>query len=87
VLILTKKTYRTAGGGLAGRLRVMFAYVTIPGGGTVVARRKVQSDVLHELRRARKVPAVVVATLRAASGAPRSVGVSRVITVRSARHR
>jgi hypothetical protein len=87
VLILTKKTYRTAGGGLAGRLRVMFAYVTIPGGGTVVVRRKVQSDALHELRRARKVPAVVVATLRSASRAPRSVGVSRVITVRSARHR
>ena len=87
VLILTKKTYRSASGGLAGRLRVMFAYVTIPGGGTTVVRRSVQSDALRALRRARTVPAIVIATLRSASGAPRSVGVSRVITVRSARRR
>jgi hypothetical protein len=87
VLILTKKTYRTAAGGLAGRLRVMFAYVTIPGGGTAIVRRSVEPDVLRALRRARKVPAVVVARLRSAGGGPRTVGVSRVITVRSARHR
>ncbi len=87
VLILTKKTYRTAGGGLAGRLRVMFAYVVIPGAGTIVVRRHVQHDALRALRRARKVPAVVVATLRSAGGRPRSVRVSRLITVRSARRR
>ena len=53
VLILTKKTYRTSGGGLAGRLRVMFAYVSITGGRTVTVKRRVQADALHALRRAR----------------------------------
>jgi hypothetical protein len=65
----------------------MFAYVEIPGGGTIVVRRQVQHDALSALRRARKVPAVVVATLRSTGGQPRSVGVSGLITVRSARRR
>jgi hypothetical protein len=87
VLILTQQTYRTSGGGLAGRLRVMFAYVSIAGGRTVTVKRQVQADALHALRRARKVPVVVVATLRSANGRARSLGVTRVITVGSARHR
>ena len=87
VLILTKRTYRTSGGGLAGRLRVLFAYVSIPGGRTVIVRRHVQADALRALRRARHVPVVVVATLRSANGHPRSLGVTRVITVPSARRR
>ena len=81
MLILTKTTYRTSGGGLAGRLRVMFAYVSIPGGRTVIVKRHVQADALRALRRARQVPVVVVATLRSANGHPRSLGVTRVITV------
>ncbi len=87
VLILTKKTYRTSGGALAGRLRVMFAYVSITGGRTITVKRRVQADAFHALRRARKVPVVVVATLRSANGQPHSLGVTRVITVRSARRR
>ena len=88
VLILTKKTYRTSGGGLAGRLRVMFAYVSITGGRTITVTRRVQADALRALRAARsKVPVVVVATLRSANGRPRSLGVTRVITVPSARRR
>ncbi len=85
VLILTRQTYRTSGGGLAGRLRVMFAYVSIAGGRTITVERQVQADALHSLRRARKVPVVVVATLRSANGRTRSLGVTRVITVVSAR--
>ena len=87
VLILTKKTYQTSSGGLAGHLRVMFAYVSIPGGATVTVKRQVQTDALRTLRRARKVTVVVVATLRTAGSAPRRVGVDRVITVQAARRR
>ncbi len=87
VLILTKRAYRASGGGLAGRLRVMFAYIAIAGGRTVTVKRRVQADALHALRRGRKVPVVVVATLRSANGRPRSLGATRVITVGSARRR
>jgi hypothetical protein len=54
VLVMTVRSYRAVAGGPVGPLRVLFAYVDIPAGQTLVVRRKVPADVLHALRRARR---------------------------------
>ena len=68
VLILTVRSFRTVAGGPAGRLRVMFAYVTIPAGRTVVIRRQVQASVVRVLRRARRFSVRVLAALGTPGG-------------------
>ena len=51
VLVLTIGRFRTVHGGPVGRLRVMFAYVTVPAGQTIVVRRAVLGPVARVLRR------------------------------------
>jgi hypothetical protein len=83
VLVLTTKNYRTVAGGPAGRIRVMFAFVRIPGGTTQVVKRKVQSDALHALRHLRGVHAKVITELKDSGGPTKTVSAQRSIRLAS----
>jgi hypothetical protein len=66
VLILTMGHYRTSPGGPSGRLRVMFAHVTIRGEKTALVTRAVEPDVARVLRRAAPLKVQVMATMNGA---------------------
>jgi hypothetical protein len=83
VLVLTVKNYRTVSGGPAGKIRVLFAYVSIPGGSTLVIKRSVQRDALKTLRHIRAVRAKVITTLRDSGGPMKTVSAQRAIRVAS----
>jgi hypothetical protein len=69
VLVVTKKSFRTKAGGPAGPLRVLFAYVSIPGQQTRFVTASVSGSVASVLRRQRSTMVRVTASLsnRAAS--------------------
>ena len=69
VLVVTSKAYRPTAGGPTGQLRVMFAYLDIPGGFTEIARRPVRGAVQRLLDRKAPLSVHVVATLTNGSGA------------------
>jgi hypothetical protein len=71
VLVLTAKAYRPTSGGPSGRLRVLFAYVTIPGGQTAIVRRSVKGAVKRLLTR--KAPLSVHVTATLSSGGAKAV--------------
>jgi hypothetical protein len=80
VLVLTVATFRAVPGGPAGPLRVIFAYVSIPAGRTLVVRQAVASNVLGMLRRAGTVKVRVAAPLSQSGGAPaRTLAASRLV--------
>jgi hypothetical protein len=70
VLVLTTKAYRPRSGGPSGQLRVLFAYVSIPGGETAIVRRPVKGAVRRLLVRQAPVSVLVTATLSRGSGKP-----------------
>jgi hypothetical protein len=63
VLVLTKRSFRTSAGGPAGPLRLLFAYVSIPGNQTRFVTRPVSGAVATVLRRLRSVTVRVNASL------------------------
>jgi len=69
VLVVTSKAYRPTAGGPTGQLRVMFAYLDIPGGFTEIARRPVRGAVQRLLDRKAPLSVHVVATLTNGSSA------------------
>jgi hypothetical protein len=83
VLVLTVKNYRTVTGGPAGKIRVLFAYVSIPGGTTQVVKRKIQSDALHALRHLNGVQAKVTTTLKDSGGPIKTVSAQRSVRLAS----
>jgi hypothetical protein len=70
VLVLTTKAYRPMSGGPSGQLRVLFAYVSIPGGETAIVRRPVKGAVRRLLVRKAPVSVLVTATLSRGGGRP-----------------
>lgn len=66
VLILTMRRFHTTAGGPSGRLRVVFAYVTIRGGRTAAVTRSVEPEVAHVLRRAAPLKVQVTASMNGA---------------------
>ncbi|MFL5828489.1 MAG: Ig-like domain-containing protein [Solirubrobacteraceae bacterium] len=83
VQVLSVKNYRTISGGPAGKIRILFAYVRIPGGSTVVVKRSVQRDALHALRHLRGVHAKVITTLKDSGGPAKTVSAQRSIRLAS----
>jgi hypothetical protein len=77
VEILTARSFRPSPGGPSGPLRVMFAYVSIPGGSTQVVARPVPSDVARTLRRAAPVKVNVTLQFNTGSGGSISGTASR----------
>jgi hypothetical protein len=71
VLVLTTKAYRPKSGGPSGQLRVLFAYLSIPGGETAIVRRPVKGAVRQLL--ARKAPLSVRVTATLTSGGGKAV--------------
>ena len=61
--MVTKKRFRTTRGGPAGQLRVLFAYVSIPGSQTRFVTGLVPGSVASVLRRLRFVTVRVAASL------------------------
>jgi hypothetical protein len=70
VLVLTTKAYRPMSGGPSGQLRVLFAYVSIPGGETAIVRRPVKGPVRQLLARKAPLSVRVTATLTRSGGKP-----------------
>jgi hypothetical protein len=68
VLILTAKSYQAFAGGPSGHLRVLFAYVSIQGGQTVVVQRGLPGAVASVLRRHLPVQVSVEASLADSTG-------------------
>jgi hypothetical protein len=68
VLVLTRKSYRPMSGGPSGQLRVLFAYVSIPGGETAIVRRPVKGAVRQLLAHKAPLPVLVTATLSSGGG-------------------
>jgi len=70
VLVVTAKAYAPIRGGPTGQVRVLFAYVDIPGGQAGIARRPVSGAVKRLLERKAPLAVRVVATLASGSGKP-----------------
>jgi Bacterial Ig-like domain len=83
VLVLTVKRYQTVSGGPSGNIRVLFAYVRIPGGTTTTVKRHVQSDALRALRHLHGVHAKVITTLKDSGGPTKTVSAQRSIRLAS----
>jgi hypothetical protein len=69
VLVTTVRSFRPVADGPRGHLSVMFAYVTLPGGGTTVVRATMQAVVRRALRHVRR-PRVKVTSLLSVAGGP-----------------
>lgn len=69
VLILTRHKFRPRPGGPAGRIRVLFAYVSIPAGRTASIKRSMPRDLAAFLRRRKFVALRLGSTLMAAGRA------------------
>jgi hypothetical protein len=72
VLVLTLHSYRPVSGGPAGKLRVLFEYVSIPGGTTDVIRGGVSGPVAGALRRNAPLQVTVNANLTQSGGPTRN---------------
>jgi large repetitive protein len=70
VLVLTTKSYRPTSGGPKGQLKVLFEYVTIRGGATVVVRGTIKGAVAKLLVKNAPLSVRVMATLASASAKP-----------------
>jgi len=70
VLILTTKSYRPTAGGVKGQLKVMFAYLSIRSGQTVVVRQRVTGAVERLLLRKAPLSVRVVAAISVGTGKP-----------------
>jgi hypothetical protein len=68
VLILTQRSFRARLGGPSGQIRIMFAYVTIPGGRSELIKRPMARDIAAFLRRRTFVRLRFGTTLMAAHG-------------------
>lgn len=77
VQILTDRSFRPSPGGPSGAVRVMFAYVSLPGGSTQTVTRSVPSDVARTLRRAAPVKVNVTIQFDTSSGGSISGSASR----------
>jgi hypothetical protein len=83
VLIITVRTkFRPVSGGPRGALRVLFAYVSIPGGSTLIVRRGVSGAVARALRRAAPVKVRVITALRESGAAGRTQSAVRLLRTR-----
>jgi hypothetical protein len=63
VLVVTVRSFQPVHGGPTGSIRVLFAYVDIPGGQTVVIRRHVRGSLTRLLLRHAPLQVRVSATL------------------------
>jgi hypothetical protein len=68
VLVVTKGSFRTTSGGPAGRLRVLFAYITINGNQTRLVSGRVPGLVAAVLRRGKSVKVRVTTSLTWSGG-------------------
>lgn len=81
VRIVTVKSFKPTAGGPRGPLQLMFAYINIPAGQTVVVRRSVPSDVVRTLRHAGKAKVRVTTTLSQSAGSPTTVSAIRTLSL------
>jgi hypothetical protein len=81
VLVLTAKQFRPRAGGPRGRLRLMFAYVTVPGGHSVVVTRRVPRSLARLARRHRGLKLRVSASLAVPGGAAVTQSAVRRLTL------
>jgi hypothetical protein len=79
VLILTANSYQAFAGGPSGHLRVLFAYVSIQGGQTVVVQRGLPGAVASVLRRHLPVQVSVEASLADLAGHSTDVTARRAL--------
>lgn len=77
VTVFTTRGFQPVAGGPAGLLRVIFAYVTIPGGKTLIVRRPVSFTTARALRRAAPVPVLVTARLGQTPSQPTTFSAAR----------
>jgi hypothetical protein len=63
VLVITAHTFQPTAGGPKGVVRVMFAYVIVPGGQTVIVKRSLSRAVYRALRRKAPVTVRVITSL------------------------
>lgn len=83
VLVITSANYRAMPGGPVGELQVMFAYVSVPAGQTVVVTRPVNGAVARVLRRVAPVKVEVSASLSTAVSSPTGYGGVRTLRLAS----
>lgn len=72
VLVVTQGSFRTTAGGPAGQLRVLYAYVTIPGNQTRLVSGRVPGLVAAVLRRGKSVKVRVTTSLTLSGGTTRA---------------
>ena len=63
VLVITAHTFQPTAGGPKGVVRVMFAYVSVPGGQTVIVKRSVSRAVYRALKRKAPITVRVITSL------------------------
>jgi hypothetical protein len=83
VLVLTSKSYRPVASGPSGQLRVLFSYVTVTGGKTVLVRQQVSSEVARVLRRHAPLGVTITASLSTGSGSPLRYSAARTLRLGS----
>jgi hypothetical protein len=81
VLVTTVRSFRPVPGGPVGHLSVMFAYVTIPGGQTIIVRQQMQSAVRNTLRHAGLARVTVTSLLSAGGKRASTSTVTRLLKV------
>jgi hypothetical protein len=79
VLVLTLRNFRPVSGGPAGRLRVLFTYVSIPAGTTVVIHGEVSGPVARALRRNAPLQVTLNANLTQSGGPTRNTQEVRLL--------
>jgi Bacterial Ig-like domain len=82
VLVTTVGKFRPVRGGPKGHLSVMFVYVTVSGGQSVVARAPLQPVVRRALRRVKYARVTVVSLLSSGGGQPQVATATRLISAR-----
>jgi hypothetical protein len=79
VLVLTSRNLQAVSGGPVGQLRIIYAFVTIPAGGTVTISQFVPGRVAAVLRRRMPVPVIVTASLSDTAGRTTDVTARRLL--------
>jgi hypothetical protein len=83
VLVITSGRYRAMAGGPVGQLQVLFAYVSVPAGQTVVVSRPVNGAVARLLRHKAPVKVEISASLSTPVSSPTGYGGVRTLRLAS----